>query len=40
MILDTRKDNMYAMDAVNGDRHWKLLAPFQSKDENEKEYDD
>tara|TARA_B100001989_G_scaffold237855_1_gene200793 strand:+ start:304 stop:561 length:258 start_codon:yes stop_codon:yes gene_type:complete len=39
MMLDTWKGNMYVVDKVDvvtGDRHWKLLASLEPKDENEK----
>ena len=36
LMLDTWKGNMYAIDAVSGDRHWKLFMSLEPKDENEK----
>ena len=36
MMLDTWKGKLYAMDAVSGDEHWKLLMSLEPKDENEK----
>ena len=37
MMLDTWKGNLYAMDGVSGDGHWKLLMSLEPKDDNKKE---